>query len=126
MDSERNPTPTSSDEESGDYSSVLDIPHLESDIIRRKNEEKILAGLVEEGKKVKKLSLLNNKKNRTKKEFIKKKINEKKNTKTINKNKLHEENKIVNEKDFNEFKCDKGKKTIKKKNFYYHDAIVHE
>lgn len=126
MDSEKNPTPTSSDEESGDYSSVLDIPHLESDIIRRKNEEKILAGLVEEGKKVKKLSLLNNKKNRTKKEFIKKKINEKKNTKTINKNKLHEENKIVNEKDFNEFKCDKCKKTIKKKNFYYHDAIVHE
>lgn len=125
MYSERSPL-TSSLEESGDYSSVLDIPHLESDKIRRKNEEKNLACLVDEGKKAKKLSLLNNKKNQTKKEFIKRKIKEKKNTKTINKNKLQEENKIVNENTFGEMKCDKCAKKIKKKNFYYHDAIVHE
>ena len=125
MYNEKSPS-TSSLEESGDYSSVLDVPHSESDKIRRKNEEKKLAGLVEEGEKAKKLSLLNNKRNQTKKEFIKRKIKEKKNTKIINKNKLQEENKIVNENTFNEMKCDKCTKKIKKKNFYYHDAIVHE
>jgi hypothetical protein len=125
MYSEKSPS-TSSLEESGDYSSVLDVPHSESDKIRRKNEEKNLAGLVDEGKKAKKLSLLNNNKNQTKKEFIKRKIKEKKNTKNLNKNKLQEENKIVNENASNEMKCDKCGKMIKKKNFYYHDAIVHE
>jgi hypothetical protein len=64
MYSEKSPL-TSSLEESGDYSSVLDVPHSESDKIRRKNEEKNLAGLVDEGKKAKKLSLLNNNKNQT-------------------------------------------------------------
>lgn len=91
-----------------------------------KNTKKKINKLILKGKKEKN-KIKEEKKNSNEKSFIGKKKIEKKNKKLIKNYKENKEtDKQVNEKENTQIKCLECQKIIKKKNYYYHDAILHD
>ena len=109
-----------------DDSSIVEIRNILKCRQDYKNTKKKINKLILKGKKEKN-KIKEEKKNSNEKSFIGKKKIEKKNKKLIKNYKENKEtDKQVNEKENTQIKCLECQKIIKKKNYYYHDAILHD
>ena len=122
------PSYTSSSFFSGesDDSSIVGIRNILKCREDYKNTKKKINNVILKGKKEKN-KIIEEKKNTNEKSFIGKKRKEKKNKKMIKNYKENKEtDEQVNEKENTLIKCLECQKIIKKKNYYYHDAILHD